>query len=70
MEDVLTGSRWVQGGWFPPLIGAPHPIYPRIEGRKRGNEHNRRHDMSREPGVAPQVWGILRLRMYQRGQDG
>ena len=55
VEDVLPRSRWVQGGWFTPLIGAPHPIYPRIGGRKRGSEQNRRHDMSHAPGVAPQL---------------
>ena len=64
VEDVLTRSRWVQGGWFPPLIGAPHPIYPRIGGRKRENEQNRRHDMSCAPGVAPHMYRILWWRMY------
>jgi len=70
VEDVLTRSRWVQGGWFTPLNGAPHPIYRRIGGRKRGNEQNRRHDMSRAPGVAPQLYRILRWRMYYQGRDG
>ena len=70
MEDVLPRSRWVQGGWFTPLISAPYPIYPRIGGRKRGNEHNRQHDMFRAPGVAPQLWVVFWLRMYQWGQDG
>ena len=72
MEDVLPRSRWVQGRWFTPLLGAPHPtrIYPRIGGRKRGSEQNRRHDMSRAPGVAPQLCRILRWRMYYQGQDG
>jgi len=59
VEDVLPRSRWVQGGWFPPLIGAPHPIHPRIGGRKRGSEQNRRHDVSCAPGVAPQLCRIL-----------
>jgi len=70
MEDVLPRSRWVQGGWFPPLLGVPHPIYPRIGGRKRESEQNHRHDIPRAPGVAPQLCRILWSRMYYRGQDG
>ena len=63
---VKMGTR----GWFTPLIGAPHPIYPRIGGRKRESEQNRRHNMSRAPGVAPQLCRILWWRMYQPGHDG
>jgi len=64
VKNVLTRSRWVQGGWFTPLNGAPNPMYPRIGGRKRGSEQKRRHDMSRAPGVAPQLCRILQWRMY------
>jgi len=58
-EDVPAGSRRVKGGWFSLFNSTPRPLYARFEGRKRGNKHNRRHDMSRGTGVVPQLWGIL-----------
>ena len=70
LEDVTAGSRRVKGGWFSLFNSTPPPIFARIEGPKRGIEHNRRHDMFRGPGVATRLRGILRLRMYQRGQVG
>ena len=57
MEDVLTRSRRVQGRWFTPLLGAPHPIYPRIGGRKRGNEQNR------VSAGTENVWRLRRARL-------
>ena len=59
VEDVTVGSRRVKGGWFSLFNNTPRPICPRFEGQKRGNEHIHQHDMSRGPGVAPQLWGIL-----------
>ena len=69
VEDVTAGSRRVKGGWFSLFNSTPHPIYPRFEGRKRGNENIRQHDMTRVPGVTAQLCGILRSRMCLQGQD-
>ena len=59
IDNETEQSRQVNEGQFPLLNSFPRPIYPRFEGRKRENKHDRGHDMSRGHGVATPRCGDL-----------